>query len=139
MTITLTPWMTGTPTHEGWFVASFERDADVRRYWNGALWSAPCYATDPQAHFDRARNTVGETQEGIAWCELGGNPARVDWYVTSQTARVTMERYFDGDHWSAPCCSDDSAEDHERARSTRGETQVGIEWCERMEREPLAA
>ena len=64
-TIEMHPWQSVAPAANGWYVASFERNADFRRYWDGAMWSAPCYSSDPQGHFDRARATVGETQHGI--------------------------------------------------------------------------
>jgi hypothetical protein len=63
----LTLWSTEQPARAGWYNASLERSPDARRYWNGAQWSAPCYADDPQSHFDRARRTVGETQAGMEW------------------------------------------------------------------------
>lgn len=65
--LALTPWSTGAPPEPGWYSASMERNPDARRYWDGSMWSAPCYCDDPQGHFDRARATLGETQDGIEW------------------------------------------------------------------------
>jgi hypothetical protein len=63
-------WQTGFPVAPGWYIASYDRDADARRYWNGSRWSAPCYSDDPQLYHDRARNTPAESQSGIEWSAL---------------------------------------------------------------------
>lgn len=60
-------WSSGTPATAGWYNASSERAVDARRYWSGMAWSAPCYADDPMGHWERARYTPAESQEGIEW------------------------------------------------------------------------
>jgi len=68
--INMTTWNTSMPTAPGWFNASTERAPDVRRYWTGLLWSAPCYADDPEVYAVRARSTVGESQApAVEWRE----------------------------------------------------------------------
>ena len=65
--VALTAWATGTPALAGWYIASLERSDDMRRHWDGRRWSTPCYADDPQGHFDRARSMPAESQAGIEW------------------------------------------------------------------------
>lgn len=63
-------WNSGPPPEEGWYVASYERDPTMLRYWHGHHrgWSAPCYHDDPAVARHSARNTRGESQVGIEWC-----------------------------------------------------------------------
>lgn len=69
MNLTITTWNTSTPTAPGWYLASTERSADVCRYWNGAMYSAPCYADDNEERKARAKHTPAESQTGIEWRE----------------------------------------------------------------------
>lgn len=63
-------WNTIAPTYVGWFNASTEHEPEVLRYWNGASWSAPCYADDFARCSRRARNTRGESQfPDVKWRE----------------------------------------------------------------------
>ena len=66
--IVVVDWQAGAPQTAGWYCASTERCADARRYWNGAQWSAPAYSDSPAANFDRARNTLADTDgDLIEW------------------------------------------------------------------------
>jgi hypothetical protein len=59
----MSTWNTSTPTAPGWYTASLERDAEVRRYWTGLLWSPPVYAEDlTPERMARTRAAVGESQ-----------------------------------------------------------------------------
>ncbi len=69
-TTTAADWRTDAPPAAGWFNASTERCADIRRYWTGAAWSDPCYADDPQRYFDQARVRVADTEGcAVEWRE----------------------------------------------------------------------
>lgn len=63
-------WKKGTPDVPGVYVASIERHTGVRRYWNGARWSAPWYVGDPEEIIARARAVVAEAPEDIEWREV---------------------------------------------------------------------
>lgn len=61
-------WTTEKPPIAGVFVASTERNADARRYWNGRRWSAPWYRTDPADVIEWARCTPARTEgDVIEW------------------------------------------------------------------------
>jgi len=69
-TTNTTAWSTGKPTAAGDYIASYERNADMRRAWDGQRWSAPWDADAPAANIARARRRVGERQRGIEWLEV---------------------------------------------------------------------
>lgn len=62
-------WRKGPPPSIGWWPASYGRNADVLRWWDGSWWSIdahPSYTAKKAAHF--ARN-VAILQEGIEWTD----------------------------------------------------------------------
>lgn len=50
------------------------------------------------------------------------------WYYASTERALGVQRYWSGTAWSAPCYADDDEERRARAKNTRSESQVGIEW-----------
>lgn len=50
------------------------------------------------------------------------------WHTTEQTDRYTLERFFDGERWSAPCYADDPEHIRERARFTPAEGRPDTWW-----------
>lgn len=65
----MTKWSKGAPPCEGWWNASFERNAGMRRWWNGKRWSAPVELGDPEVNAERAKRTPADpaTAHGIEW------------------------------------------------------------------------
>lgn len=57
-----------------------------------------------------------------------GSPPCNGWWNASYNSDPTARRWWNGAYWSAPCYVGDPDEIAERAKSTRGETQVGIKW-----------
>lgn len=56
-------------------------------------------------------------------------PTRVGWYNASACCDPECRRYWDGSQFSAPCFVGDPDSHAERARATRGESQLpSIEW-----------
>jgi hypothetical protein len=62
-------WKCGKPAQPGWFVASAERNAEMRRYWDGQEWSAPVWGDAPNEQYTRARHMPSQTQ-AIEWREM---------------------------------------------------------------------
>ncbi len=60
-------WSLERPREPGWYNASMDRDADVRRYWDGSRWSVPAYVDDRAEVLNRAMNTPGDPADVIPW------------------------------------------------------------------------
>ena len=61
-------------------------------------------------------------------------PAESGAYIASTNLDPRVQRFYDEDSklWSAPCFTDDPEEYKNRAKHTRGETQTGIVWLQRV-------
>ncbi len=62
-----TNWSLERPREPGWYNASIDRDADIRRYWDGSRWSVPAYVDDRPEVLARAMNTPGDPADVIPW------------------------------------------------------------------------
>lgn len=67
-----TTWNISTPTAPGDYIASTNRDTDIRRHWTGTAWSAPWFADDMLSSAGRARGAHGESQTDVEWLDGNG-------------------------------------------------------------------
>ena len=72
-------WKKGPPPHVGWWNASFRRDIDAWRWWNGAQWSRTMNDIDNPAFAKMRAATPADMQyQGhIEWTHHWPEGARV--------------------------------------------------------------
>jgi hypothetical protein len=76
MTTNTAAWRKDRPALIGDYIASRERNTEMRRHWDGEAWSAPWRAADPEDIAARARRTraerpmLGEVFEPIRWQQV---------------------------------------------------------------------
>ena len=58
---------TANPSRPDWYTTSREGGVEMLQYFDGATWSAPCYAEDPEHIKERARNAPAAPDDVIEW------------------------------------------------------------------------
>jgi hypothetical protein len=72
-------WRSGPPPFPGWWNASFNRDPEAWRWWNGARWSMPAYPhqTNTSARAVARQGSSLSIQADIEWRHYYPANARV--------------------------------------------------------------
>jgi len=76
----MTTWRKGPPPSVGWWPASYSRDPDAHRYYNGEWWSAAAWPDSSAEEVARAACFKATDQDEIEWTD---RPA--DWPERSKT------------------------------------------------------
>jgi len=76
----MTTWHKGPPPSIGWWPASYFRDPDAHRYYNGEWWSVAAWPDFSAEEVARAARRKDPYQDDIEWTD---RPA--DWPARSRT------------------------------------------------------